>query len=130
MNMKRIYAGGIDFLITCLIQTLLMAMFLIRPLLGNMESIDVFSIMVRQLTITYCSMTFMVVRDIIGKKSIGKIIFKQKIIDKNNGNEIKFVKRFLRNITWLLGPIDIIIFLVSKNRLGDIIAGTSVIDEG
>jgi uncharacterized RDD family membrane protein YckC len=129
MNMKRIYAWIIDFLITCVIQTVLMGLFLIKPLLNNMDAINIFTIMGRQLSITYCSIMYLIIRDIIGKKSIGKRIFKLKIVNKNGGDGANFVKRLIRNITWLLGPIDIIIFLISKERLGDKITQTSVIDQ-
>jgi uncharacterized RDD family membrane protein YckC len=129
MNTKRIVAGIIDFPITSMIQTVFMGLFLLKPLLNNTDNTYIFNIMTRQLTITYCSMMYLVIRDILGNKSIGKRIFKLKIVDKNNGKEAGFVKRFLRNITWLLGPIDIIVFLVSKERLGDKIVGTSVVEQ-
>ena len=129
MNTKRLVAGIIDFLITCVIQAIFMGLFLIKPLLNNADNIYIFNIMARQLTITYFSMMYMVIRDILGNKSIGKRIFKLKIVNKNNGEEAGFVKRFLRNITWLLGPIDIIVFLISKERLGDKIVGTNVVEQ-
>ena len=61
-------------------------------------------------------------------KSIGKRILKLKIIDKNTGSEANFVKRLIRNITWLLGPTEIVVYLICKERLGDKIAGTHVIE--
>jgi uncharacterized RDD family membrane protein YckC len=128
MNAKRIYAGIIDYFITCLIQTVLMGLFLIKPL-RDMDAMNTFDIMTRQLILTYGSVMYLVIRDILGNKSIGKIIFKLKIINKNNGDEALFIKRLLRNITWLLGPIDVIVFLISKERLGDKIAGTNVVEQ-
>jgi uncharacterized RDD family membrane protein YckC len=74
-------------------------------------------------------MIYLIVRDIIGKRSIGKRVFKLKIINKSNGNEASILKRFVRNITWILGPIDIIVFLISKERFGDKIAGTDIIGQ-
>jgi TM2 domain-containing membrane protein YozV/uncharacterized RDD family membrane protein YckC len=130
MNTKRILAGIIDFLITAVINAVLMVLFLIMPLLNNnIDTVNILNLMARELTITYCAMMYMVIRDILGNKSIGKRIFKLKIVDKNNGEKTKFIKRFLRNITWLLGPIDIIVFLISKERLGDKIVGTNVVEQ-
>ncbi|MDR1218365.1 MAG: RDD family protein [Treponema sp.] len=129
MNMKRIYAWIIDFVIVCIIQTILMGLFLIMPLLKNIDDINISNVMTRQLIITYCSMIYLIVRDIIGKRSIGKRVFKLKIINKSNGNEASILKRFVRNITWILGPIDIIVFLISKERFGDKIAGTDIIGQ-
>ena len=129
MNNKRIYAGIIDFLIACTIQTVLMGLFLIWPLLNNMNTTDTFNVMARSFVITYCSCSYLIIRDIIGKKSIGKRIFKLKIINKCDNSETNFIKRFLRNVTWLLGSIDIIVFLILKERLGDKIIGTDVVEQ-
>ena len=129
MNKKRIYAGIVDFLIACLIQTILMGLFFIKPLLNNTGDINTFNIMVRMFTISYCSMMYLVIRDIIGKKSIGKRIFKLKIVNKCDNSETNFLKRLLRNITWLLTWVDIIVFLISKERLGDKIFGTDVVEQ-
>ena len=62
MNMKRIYAWIIDFVIVCIIQTILMAFFLIKPLMENMEDVNIFNVMLRQLTITYCSVFYLLTR--------------------------------------------------------------------
>jgi uncharacterized RDD family membrane protein YckC len=126
MSEKRIFAWLIDFFITGLIQTVLMVLFLIMPLMGMISDEITFNVMTRILTITYCSMSFMILRDIIGKKSIGKMVMKLKIVNKNDGNESNPFKRFIRNITWLLGPIEIFVFLFTKERIGDKIAGTDI----
>ena len=128
MNMKRTIAGFIDYLITCFIQTILMVFLLIIPLLESGNNNDIIPIIIRFFIISYCSMSFLIIRDILGKRSIGKIIMKLKIVNKIDGNESNTQKRFLRNLTWLLGPLDIIIFLITKERLGDKIFGTNVVD--
>ena len=126
MNNKRIFAGGIDFFITGIFQAIFMMVFLIIPLMNN--TVNFTDIMARNLIITYSSMIYLVIRDIIGIKSIGKRILKLKIVDKQTGNEVVFIKRLLRNITWLLGPIEIIVLLITKDRIGDKITGTTVIE--
>jgi len=126
MEKKRVYAGFIDFMIACIIQTFLIAVFFIKPILNSVEDLNIIDLMLKQLTISYCSTCYLIVRDIIGKRSIGKRIMKLRIVDKTNGNNANFIKRLLRNITWLLGPIEIILFLISKERLGDKIAMTFV----
>jgi len=126
--MKRTIAGFIDYLITCFIQTILMVFLLIIPLLESGNNNDIIPIIIRFFIISYCSMSFLIIRDILGKRSIGKIIMKLKIVNKIDGNESNTQKRFLRNLTWLLGPLDIIIFLITKERLGDKIFGTNVVD--
>ena len=130
MNAKRIIAGIIDLCIVGLIQFILMILFLIKPMIDNTLSTDGvgFNILIRQFAITYFSMGFFIIRDIIGKKSIGKKIMKLKIIYKNDVQEASLKKRLLRNLTWLLGPIDIIFYLIQKERMGDQLVKTSVIE--
>ena len=125
MNAKRILAGLIDFFIIGVIQSVLMMLFLIKPLM--VEGVG-FNILIRQFAITYCSMGFFIIRDIIGKRSIGKKIMKLKIINKNDGQETSSVRKILRNLTWLLGPIDIIFYLITKERMGDQLVKTNVIE--
>ena len=74
-------------------------------------------------------MLYLVIRDVIGKKSIGKRIMKLKIINKNSGKDADFIKRLVRNITWLLSWIEIIAFFAAKERIGDRIAGTTVVEQ-
>lgn len=127
MNRKRIYAGIIDYVITCVIQTVLMGLFFIKPLLTG--EADTVNLMARMCIITYGSVMYLIIRDNIGTKSVGKRIFKLKIVNKHDHNEAGFSKRLLRNVTWLLGGIDVIVFLVLKERLGDRIFGTNVVEE-
>jgi len=127
MNSKRIIAGIIDFFIACQVQAILVGVFLIRPFFIPENSGEMFATAIIALLSTYCAFFYMVVRDIIGKKSIGKLIMKLKIIDKNDGSEAALSKRLLRNVTWFLGPLELFVVLIKKERLGDKIAGTQVI---
>jgi uncharacterized RDD family membrane protein YckC len=128
MDTKRIIAGFIDIIIAGIIQVILFSIFFLRPLIiENGFDENMFNPWVRCLIITYCSWSFMILRDIFGKKSIGKIIMKMKIVNKADGKESSVIKRFLRNITWLFGPLDILVFLFTKERIGDKIVGTNVI---
>jgi len=106
-----------------------MGIFIIKPLICNAESLDIINLMVRQLILTYCSIFFLIIRDVIGEKSFGKRIMRLNIINKENGNEAKYLNRLIRNITWVLGPIEIIVFLIAKERIGDKVAKTSIVEE-
>jgi len=130
MNAKRIIAGIIDFCILGLIQSVLMFLFLIKPIMEHTLIIENsgLNFLLRQLAITYCSMSIFIIRDIIGKKSLGKILFKLKIINKSDGQETTLLKRLLRNLTWLLGPVEIIFFLITKERMGDQLVKTKVVE--
>jgi len=128
MNNKRIIAGFIDYLIVCIIQVIIFSLFFIKPVLESEDNQNFFNVFIRVLIITFCSLSYFVIRDIIGKRSVGKIIMKLKIVNKNDKNDAKFSKRLLRNITWLLGPVDIFAFLISQERIGDKIVGTNVVN--
>ncbi|MCP4159865.1 MAG: RDD family protein [Deltaproteobacteria bacterium] len=125
MDNKRVNAGFIDLIIAALIQAILMFTFIMRPLMtGEMESENIIFINFR---ITAISMIYMLIRDILGEKSIGKRIVKLNIVDVGTNNKVSFLKRFIRNITWILGPVEIIVFLISGFRIGDKIAKTKIV---
>ena len=126
MNEKRLFAGIIDFVITGIFQAIFMFTFLIFPLINN--QLDFALIFPRAMSITYTSMLYMVFRDIIGSKSIGKRIIKLKIIDKTTSNEATILKRLARNVTLFFAPIELIVFLITKYRIGDRLAGTTVVE--
>lgn len=124
MENKRIIAFFIDFIIASIIQSILMGIFVIRKVL--FENIEVSNIFLTVFIISYVSMMYMVFRDCIGIKSIGKRIMKINIIDKKTHNNASYKQRLFRNITWLLGPIELIYYLLKNERLGDLIAKTEV----
>lgn len=128
MNTKRIIAGFIDLLITCIIQGILFSLLFIKPMLEFGYNGNIFDAITGCLIITYCSMSFMIIRDIIGKRSVGKVIMKLEIVNKNDKKESNILRRLLRNITWLFGPLDILVFLITQERIGDKIAKTNVIE--
>jgi len=53
-------------------------------------------------------------------------VLKLKIIDSRTNELASRKQRFLRNITWLLNWIEIIVFLASGKRLGDRLAKTEI----
>ena len=126
MESKRIQAGIIDFLISATIQVILMLIFIVIPQVNN--KINYFDIYSLNLKLTLISVSYLIFRDILGKKSIGKRIIKLKIIDSNS-NPASFLKRFLRNITWFFGIIEVIVLIFTKKRIGDRLAGTNIILE-
>ena len=99
MNNKRIYAGIIDFILTSIIQAILTMTLVIRLLVEASNEGNLFKTLIAQLIMTLCSVSYLIFRDIIGKKSIGKRIMKLKIISTTNNEEASFSKRLLRNIT-------------------------------
>ncbi len=67
-------------------------------------------------------------KDFFGSKSIAKRNYGYQVIDIKNNMPANELKCYIRNITWLIWPIEVIIALLSPNRrLGDFIAGTKII---
>jgi len=124
---SRMKAGIIDFLIVAIIQSILMFIFVITPIMNKQVVEDQFLFL--NLKITFISITYMLIRDILGGKSIGKKFFKLKIINLNNRKEAGMTNRLLRNVTWVLGPIEIVLLLINGKRIGDWISGTQVVKE-
>ncbi len=127
MDNKRFGAGMVDFIITAIIQSILMFIFILKPMMSN--ELQGVNIPLKNLMVTDIALCYLIFRDVLGSKSIGKKILKLKIIDENTGNPCNFLRRLLRNITWILGPIEVIFLLVSKKRLGDILAKTKVVED-
>ena len=126
MNKKRIKAGIIDFIIACLFQAVLMFFFVIKPYEASKFATNF--IPQRTIFITILSALYLVLRDLPKNQSIGKRIFKLKCVDISTKKIAHIKYRFLRNMTLLIAPVDILFLLVRGKRLGDILANTDVIN--
>lgn len=65
-------------------------------------------------------------KDVINGQSIGKRIMKIKVVDLN-GNKASLFNLIIRNITILIWPVEALLLLLDKDRLGDILAKTKVV---
>ena len=68
-------------------------------------------------------------KDVIKGKSIGKRIAKIKVVNSDNGNKPSFFRLFIRNITNFIWPIEALLLVIGKKRLGDVWAKTDVVSE-
>ncbi len=69
---------------------------------------------------------FFMSKDIINGQSIGKRIAKIKIID-NSGENVAWWQLILRNITIFIWPLEALLLLLDKERIGDKVARTKVV---
>ena len=69
-----------------------------------------------------------VFKDVINGQSIGKRILKIKVVDLS-GNVPKLPNLIIRNITILIWPVEAILVLLYKERLGDRLAKTKVVEQ-
>lgn len=122
----------IDFIGSAIIMAILMMFFIMLPIFLNQNgssTINTNTIFLRTLLLSYISIIYLVLRDLFGKKSIAKRFLKLKIIDSNTGAIASTKQRLLRNATWILGPVEVIVFMLFKYRIGDKIANTTVVPE-
>ena len=117
-RIRRILAALIDFYIVCFLSSVLVGIATLWKF-----DITLFSF----LLYLFLFFMFLTIKDFIFKNaSIGKRIFKIKII-KKDGSEltvIDFLKRTLP-IIFLL-PIELLLLIISDERIGDIWAKTQV----
>ncbi|MBN2653237.1 MAG: RDD family protein [Spirochaetales bacterium] len=126
MSNKRIIAAIIDFAIATVINAVCMFVFVLLPSANQSLEVDD-NFVVRAMMVSMAGMLYLLLRDVLGSRSIGKIIMKLQIVDKSTGDKASFGQRFLRNITWVISWIEIIVFLANNgNRLGDMLAKTRV----
>ena len=66
-------------------------------------------------------------KDVFAGQSIGKRIMKLKVVCLDNKRP-NIIVLIIRNITLLIWPIEALLVLLDKPRIGDIIAKTKVVD--
>jgi len=67
-------------------------------------------------------------KDVFFARSIGKRICALQVIDRKRNEPASPLQCMVRNITFLVWPLEIIILLVTRNRrLGDLIANTEIV---
>ena len=125
MNIKRIGAFCIDFIITAIIYEIPFYVSVMVPLLQR-ESLTSTQMIVRALGSSYIGVLYLVFRDLPEGGSIGKKILKLKIIDVHTKERASSKQRLIRNLFWLLGPLEIFMYIFCRQRLGDRTAQTDV----
>jgi uncharacterized RDD family membrane protein YckC len=126
MDSKRIGAFFVDFIITAIIMDIPFMILVILPLVKGQQPSDV---ILRTLISTLIAWLYLILRDLPKNGSIGKRIFKLKIIDSKTNEAATLKQRFLRNIPLLLNWIEIITFVCSGKRIGDRLAKTDVVQK-
>ena len=78
------------------------------------------------LNILACSLIFN--KDIYLGRSVAKRVLKFQIVDNNSNMPSNPLRCFVRNLTIIIWPIEVLFTLVNKQRrLGDYIAGTKLV---
>lgn len=127
MKDKKLVAFAIDFIITAVVYTVPFYFMAVRPVLAGL-AIDSKQVISNAFVAAMVAMVYMVVRDIPKKGSIGKRIMKLKVIDAKTKGDATVVQRVSRNVFWLLGWIEALVYIVKGKRLGDMFSGTELVE--
>ncbi len=123
---KRVPAFLIDMVPAGLVQSTLMALFIMLPL--AQEHIQADQVMSRNLLITAIAMIPLIFRDVCGGRSIGKRIMKLCVVSAEDPHGASFTALVIRNLFVILWPIEALLMLSGSLRLGDRVAKTKVVE--
>ena len=85
---------------------------------------DIF-ILIYYFSLVFC-IFIIVLKDVVNGRSIGKRIMKLKVISVSGGKP-NIWRLILRNITFIIWPIEAILLLNNRKKIGDRIAKTDVV---
>ena len=118
LNKKRFIAFAIDYLI---IEGIEGTALILAMLIQTETALNIAMIFAAVVEVAY------LLRDVIGGQSIGKRIMRIKVVDKN-GEKASVSRLVLRNITAYIWPVEALLMLLKKERIGDRLAKTRVIE--
>jgi uncharacterized RDD family membrane protein YckC len=125
VRIRRIIAWIIDWNLSglpCLLYTTIFMDVFKRPSFQNIGYILILMLLVFLYPVTF------VFRDVIFKgRSIGKRIFGLYVLDKNTNEPASIKQRIIRNLFFFIYPVDGIVFIVTKESLGDKAVNTTVV---
>lgn len=128
MEQKRFVAVFIDFIIAAAINIIPFSLLVMLPMIQRNGQMQPPELMARALGASLIAMLYLVFRDIPKSGSIGKKVMKLKVVDTETQGPVSTGRRILRNVTWLLNWIEIFAYLITKKRIGDRIAKTTVVE--
>ncbi|AGA59275.1 MAG: RDD family protein [Thermobacillus sp.] len=122
--LKRLVAYFIDHTLVCLMFGPVLALWLILNPDVNFETAQ---------SVMYLAMipaiALLLLRDCLNGRSPGKRLLKLRVVDADRGTMPEQRRLILRNVTLLILPVDLLVFLISRGRrIGDFLSGTQVVD--
>lgn len=78
----------------------------------------------------YSILILFLLKDLVNKEgSLGKRILQLQIMPEEKSDITDYLKRIIRNITLVIWPIEVIVLIIFKRRIGDMICATDVIKQ-
>ena len=123
---KRILAFIIDIFILALLYMIIGIIPMYDDLILISEDLNKYFYIVFGMALLIITLAF-IGKDAINGQSIGKRITKIKVVD-DKGYIANIFKCIIRNITIYIWPIEALLVLLDKKKLGDRLAGTNVVE--
>ena len=122
---RRLGSMLVDYFILCAILGLLGISVSIFNLISR-EYLHVNLDWIKKWFISFIIITIGFNKDFFRGKSIAKRVFGLVIVNNTGGSATR-LQCFIRNLTFVLAPLEIIVLIFSRQRrLGDLIAGTKI----
>lgn len=129
MNIRRIKSWIIDYLTVT-------SLFVFGGILFSfVEYIMISKYPKHTRTFALCAMVFVIIyfcalplKDVIHKRSFGKKICHLRIVTQKGESPTVF-QLIIRNLTVYIWPVEVILVLCNKRRIGDIVSKTLVVAE-
>ncbi|NOU93105.1 hypothetical protein GC093_07660 [Paenibacillus sp. LMG 31456] len=128
-RMTRLGAFFIDYLLVCIVVAIFSFLISWNIMTQSPMSAENFN-KLRKLNyfITAIGLIITMFKDVVNGRSIGKRMTNISVIDSKRNDQVPSIWRLiLRNITLLIWPVDLLYFLISGNRIGDILFSTQVV---
>lgn len=122
---RRFLAFLIDYMIFALFFTIICTVFYVAEQFFIVENGPTFYMLYGILLLF--TMLLFIAKDCYRGKSIGKKLEKLKVVS-NRGDKATIFQLFIRNITILIWPVEFLLLLLDKEKLGDRLANTMVTD--
>lgn len=123
---KRILAFIIDYIILAAAFSIICVILYIAEQVPMLSGSRLFYALYGILLL--CVMVLFIAKDCYKGKSIGKKVEKLKVIS-SEGKKTTIFQLFIRNITIFIWPVEFILLLLNKEKLGDRLANTIVIED-
>ncbi len=127
MRDKKLMAFVIDFVITIAIYNIPFYFMVMQPVLAG-QKLDSHQTVVDAFLAALIAMIYMVVRDLPKKGSIGKRAMGLQLVDARTKLPASALQRVLRNLFWLLGWPEMLVYIIKGKRLGDYVSRTEIVE--
>lgn len=120
---KRFLAFLVDYLILGIIQSVIIGIIVV----ANIKNFSGSLLAIAIITATLITSLILLIKDIMNGTSLGKKIFKLGIRETNDWTTVPSkMKLIVRNLFILVWPVEFILLVLGKERLGDSLTKTNV----